>query len=282
MNQVQIDCNKPLIGVDLKYIDLSELLNSVLPHYSTLFYWCCNVKMTFKKVLFIMLLLTGIQVQAQFTVKYELQQIHNNYLHMGNIMLSINYDMFASDVETTILETHKAMVYKNDNSQLLDFMGVQTWYTQDYTIIIMPDEKKIVLGGPVAQLNSTSFAGINLDSLFVLYNLTQKIVNEQVIYQLAIPPQSNTPYQSMDIVVGDNGLYQKIILHSRYPLSYYQKCNECEDSFPRVEITFNYIEKDFNMPDINPILASIVKENNQYYLRGQYSNYRLVNVQYNN
>ena len=230
----------------------------------------------------IILFFCAFQIQAQHTVKHDMQQIHDNYLQLGNVMVNIDYNMYASDSASNILETKRARVYKNDDYQVLDFMGSQTWYLQDQTIVIMQSDKKIVLGEPISQIHSTSLAGISLDTLLQVYQVIQREVGGKIIYHLEIPDYTYTPYSSMDIIAGDNGLYEKIILHSQFPLSYYGKCSECEDSFPRIEITFNYVDKGFIMPDSEPLLACITTENNQFSLSGKYINYRLVNLKYKN
>jgi hypothetical protein len=236
----------------------------------------------FKALIIVVLLISGNNVMAQFKVSHDIQQIHDNYIKLGDVLVNIEYNMYENDSTNDILESSTAHVYKSENFQLLDFMGYQTWYMKNHTIVVMPTDKKIVLGDPVEQMQSTAFAGISLDTLLQIYKVTQKEIRGQIVYSLAIPEKANTPYKSMDIYAGDNGLYEKIILNCRFPLSYFGVCSECAESFPRLEIMFNYQEKGFVMPDSESLLAAITKEDNSYSLKGKYSNYQLVNVKYKN
>ncbi len=229
----------------------------------------------------ILLLFADISV-AQFTVAHDIQKIHDNYINLGDVLVNIDYNMYANDSTNEILESSTANVYKNNDFQLLEFMGYQTWYTKEHTVVIMPSDKKVVLGDPVDQIQSTAFAGISLDTLIQIYNVTQREINGQIVYSLKIPESANTPYSNMRIYSGDNGLYEKIVLDCRFPLSYFGVCSDCEDSFPRLEILFEYQDKGFVMPDSKSVLASINNENNEYSLRGKYSDYQLVNVKYKN
>lgn len=278
-----MNSNKILIQEKLMLLN-HQLAYSICPELGIRFkYYWYGYKSLFRIIISVTLLLfISLQIQAQYTVKHDIQQIHDNYLQLGNVMVNIDYNMYASDSISDILETKRATVYKNKNYQVLDFMGHQTWYMQNHTIIIMPSDKKIVLGDPVSQMNSTSLAGISLDTLLQTYQVTQKNINGQIVYHFVIPESTNTPYSTMDIIAGDNGLFDKIILHSRFLLSYYGKCSECEDNFPRLEIIFDYVYNGFIMPDEKPLLAAIKKEDNQYFLSGKYSNYRLVNLKYKN
>ncbi len=222
------------------------------------------------------------QLRSQFTLKHDIQQVHDKYLHLNNAMINVDYNMYANDTTTEILESKGATVYKNKDFQVQEFMGNQTWYLNNHTIVIMPSDKKVVLSDPVLDLSSSVLAGLSLDSILVAYKAVRREENGKAVFHLDFPENINTPYSTMDITVGDNGLYDKIVLQCRLPLSYFGICSECENSYPRLELIFSYKTTGFIMPDVNPLLASIQKENNQYSLVGEYRNYRLVNLKYKN
>lgn len=235
-----------------------------------------------KHILIIALLSLIVQnIKAQSDISLELAKIRENFLKSEQIMVQMDYNLYDGENDGKLLESSPAIVYKNNEYQVLEFMGNQSWYLKDETIVVSANDKKVILGNPV----NTGIAGIStlqLDTLLTLYQAKKIQTKNGYYYKINIPDNYNSPYRSMDIYPSKNGLYKKLVLYSKLPLSYYGICSECNDKFPRLEIEFKYKKNGFIMPDKNTILSLIKNKDNNYTLTGKYSNYQLVNLKYNN
>ncbi|MFK5854485.1 MAG: hypothetical protein QM503_00040 [Bacteroidota bacterium] len=220
-------------------------------------------------------------VFAQSQIKMELQQIRNNFIKKDQLSMVVNYDMYANDTSQVIIESQQTKIHRQGNNQIVDFMGTPTCYTDEYTISIYKSEKKVVLGDAIVGFENMILPDITLDSLVNIFDI-DKVVSETppaITYHIQIPNTIISPYRAIEIKVNDDNLYEKIILRCRYPLNYYGKCSDCENDIPRVELTFDYsVNQNELLSELNELLSCIEENDNQYYLSGVYSQYKIINL----
>lgn len=230
--------------------------------------------MNMQKTILILCLSMFFKTYAQ-TAALDIKKMNQFYLDQENITLKMTYNFYETENARAPYQSTTGVYKKSKNGVVFNVMGVKNIQNKTYKIAV-DDANKVIMVGPITQIDETVFTSNAIDTLIKHCAKTQQktLANGKVQYTFNYKDLGFVPYIKSVVELNKDYSLSRMVLYYKQVIDYGQ---EDQESLPFLEINYN-------STSMAPIVASVFNidkyitvSDNKIEGVGKYANYNIIN-----